>query len=70
MLYGLAAGVEVHPVNAGDEGQRDEDGRDDGEDLHHLVGRLGEGVEVDVAGAADQVAVGLGEVGESRTRWS
>ena len=29
--------LEVHPVDGGDEGERDEDRGDDGEDLHHLV---------------------------------
>jgi len=53
---------EVHPVDAGDERQRQEDGRDDGQGFHHLVAGLREGVEVDVAGARDQVAVRLDEV--------
>ena len=55
---------EVHAVDAGNECQRENDRRDDGEGLHHVVGRLGEGVLVGVASAAHEVAVGLDEIDE------
>ena len=44
--------VEVHAVDAGNEGERDEDGGEDGEDFHHVVGFVADvGLEhVDLVG--------------------
>ena len=51
--------VEVHSVHADEEGQGDEDRRDDGQHLHHLVHPVGEAREVDLHQADRDLAVGL-----------
>ena len=48
---------EVHAVEADDERQGNEDGRDDGEHLHHLIGTVGDAGDVQVGEAGKQIAV-------------
>jgi hypothetical protein len=55
-------GIEVHAVDAGDEGERDEDRGDDGEHPHHLVGAVGDARQVEVGEPVGDVAVGLDDV--------
>ena len=54
--------LQVHAVDArdGDSGQRD--GAEHGEDLHHLVGAVGDRREIDVEGVVEQVALGFDRV--------
>ena len=51
--------VEVHAVNAGDDGQRHEDDGDDGQDAHLLVHAVGLEGKVDVHHAQYHVARGV-----------
>ena len=51
--------VEVHAVEAGDEGEGDEDGGDDGEDFHDLVHFVADGGEVEVEQTRNDVAEGF-----------
>ncbi|AUX36091.1 uncharacterized protein SOCE836_082970 [Sorangium cellulosum] len=54
--------VEVHPVDARDRGDRQEDGRDDREHLHDLVHPVRYPGEVEIHEARAQLAVGLDHV--------
>lgn len=49
-------GIEIHAVDACDEGERDEDGGDDGEHLHDFVHAVAEGRHVHVVQAENRFA--------------
>jgi hypothetical protein len=53
---------EIHPVDTGDSEGRQSDGTEDGEDLHYLVGAVGDGGSVDVESVVEQVALGFNRV--------
>ena len=57
--------AEVLAEEAGDEGEWQEDGRHDGELLHDGVEPVGDGGEVDVHRACEQVAVGVDHVADA-----
>ena len=57
--------LEVHAVDAGDGECGNRDGAEDGEDLHDLVGAVGDRGEVDVEGVVEEVALGFDRVEEA-----
>jgi hypothetical protein len=53
---------EVHAVDAGDGQHREGDGAEDGEDLHDLVGAVGDRGEIDIEGVVEEVALSFDRV--------
>jgi len=46
---------EIHPVHAREKGQGDKDGRDNGQDLHHLVQPVADAGEVNIEHPRDHL---------------